>query len=237
MCPPPELFLAWALCRTSLWLYAEWPHRVRVLKLIDVGSHIEIEKLHLAKEEQFPACEKERLKALTPEQPEKLPGCNMIVEWTVSFKGTVEPGKACIAFRKGRKPISIVNLRLIKTNLSASTEGATQKPMSIFWGSYAWPFVRWGSFADDGHQGQGQMSGPKEELEILSFRIGFLLPRPPSPSLIACCWADSIDERVAALNPSLPTAIRIEVTAETQGLPEGKFRAMRLKTVCRGVPR
>jgi hypothetical protein len=44
-----------------------------------------------------------RLQTLKIEDLEKLPGCNMIVEWTGnSFKGYVEPGKACMVFRKGK---------------------------------------------------------------------------------------------------------------------------------------
>jgi len=70
----------------------------------------------------------------------------MIVEWTgQSFKGTVEPGKACIVFRKGRKPISIVNLRL--TKFISLDRGRDPETNEHIWGSYAGPFhfVRWGS--------------------------------------------------------------------------------------------
>jgi len=125
VCMPPPRTPFWRelLCRTSLWLYAKWS-RVRVWSWL-TWAHIEIENYTVKQEEQFYGAARatERLKALTTERLEKLPGCNMIVEWTGhSFKGSVEPGRACIVFRKGTKPILIANLRLTKTNLSASTE-------------------------------------------------------------------------------------------------------------------
>ena len=81
------------------------PYRLRVLKLINAGSHIEIENYTVKDEKPFYGASRnlERLQALKVDQLEKLPGCNMVVEWTGhSFKGHVEPGKACIVVRKGQ---------------------------------------------------------------------------------------------------------------------------------------
>ncbi|MEO1185974.1 MAG: chromophore lyase CpcT/CpeT, partial [Cyanobacteria bacterium J06636_27] len=81
------------------------PYRVAVNKLVDAGDHIEIENYRVKDAEKFYGASRnlERLQALQPSSLEKLPGCNMIVEWTGhSFKGVIQPGKSCIVFRKGQ---------------------------------------------------------------------------------------------------------------------------------------
>jgi hypothetical protein len=110
------------------------PYRVRVLKLVEAGDRIEIENYTVKQEDQFYGAsrDRDRLKALTSGHLEKLLGCNMIVEWTGhSFIGAVEPGKACMVVRKGKRLILTANLKLTKINLAASTGDVTQKLMSI----------------------------------------------------------------------------------------------------------
>ena len=130
------------------------PYRVRVLKLVDVGSHIEIENYTVKQEEQFYGAARatERLKALTTERLEKLPGCNMIVEWTGhSFKGSVEPGRACIVFRKGTKTYLDSEFEIDQDKFTSLDRGRDPETNEHIWGSYAGPFhfVRRGSFADE----------------------------------------------------------------------------------------
>ncbi|HEY9301701.1 MAG TPA: chromophore lyase CpcT/CpeT, partial [Phormidium sp.] len=82
------------------------PYRLRVLKLVEQSGHIEIENYTVKPEEQFYGASRDvkRLENLKIDNLEKLPGCNMIVEWTgSSFKGRVEPGKGCIVVRKGHR--------------------------------------------------------------------------------------------------------------------------------------
>ena len=130
------------------------PYRVRVLRLVEAGSHIEIENYTVKEEELFYGAsrQRERLQALTPTQLEKLPGCNMIVEWTGhSFKGSVEPGKACMVFRNGRKTYLDSDFEIDQDKFISRDRGRDPETDEHIWGSVAGPFyfVRWSSFADE----------------------------------------------------------------------------------------
>jgi hypothetical protein len=138
------------------------PYRVRVLKLVEAGDasgeggaqRIEIENYTVKQEQQFYGAsrEKDRLKALTPDHLEKLPGCNMIVEWTGnSFKGSVEAGKACMVFRQGRKTYLDSEFEIDQDKFISLDRGRDPQTDEHIWGSFAGPFhfVRWGSFADE----------------------------------------------------------------------------------------
>jgi hypothetical protein len=134
------------------------PYRVRVLKLVDVGDasaqRIEIENYFVKQEEQLYGAsrEPERLKTLTADRLQKLPGCNMIVEWTGhSFKGKVEPGKACMVFRKGKNTYLDSEFEIDQDKFISLDRGRDPETNEHVWGSIAGPFhfVRWGSFADE----------------------------------------------------------------------------------------
>ena len=78
------------------------PYRARAMKLVPMDDHILIENYTLKQPEAFygAARDLEKLSKLTADQLEKMGGCNMIVTWTGrSFKGQVEPGKACMVER------------------------------------------------------------------------------------------------------------------------------------------
>lgn len=130
------------------------PYRVRVLKLVQAGDHIEIENYSIKEEKQFhgAARDLQRLKTLTADNLEKLPGCNMIVEWTGhSFKGKVEPGKGCIVFRKGQKTYLDSEFEIDADKFLSLDRGRDPETDEHIWGSVAGPFyfVRWGSFASE----------------------------------------------------------------------------------------
>ncbi len=138
------------------------PYRVRVLKLVDAGDAagsgsaqcIEIENYFVKQEEQLYGAsrEPERLKTLTADRLQKLPGCNMIVEWTGhSFKGKVEPGKACMVFRKGKNTYLDSEFEIDQDKFISLDRGRDPETNEHVWGSIAGPFhfVRWGSFADE----------------------------------------------------------------------------------------
>lgn len=130
------------------------PYRVRVLKLVNVGDRIEIENYGIKDEQQFYGAARnlQRLKTLTADHLEKLPGCNMIVEWTGhSFKGQVEPGKGCIVFRKGQKTYLDSEFEIDSEKFISLDRGRDLDTDEHIWGSVAGPFyfVRWGSFADE----------------------------------------------------------------------------------------
>ncbi|KYC42119.1 chorismate-binding protein [Scytonema hofmannii PCC 7110] len=130
------------------------PYRLRVLKLIQVGDHIEIENYTVKEEKNFYGASRnlERLKTLTADDLEKLPGCNMIVEWTGnSFQGKVEPGKNCIVYRKGQKTYLDSDFEIDEHQFISRDRGRDPETDEHIWGSVAGPFyfVRWASFADE----------------------------------------------------------------------------------------
>ncbi|TVP63836.1 MAG: chorismate-binding protein [Nodularia sp. (in: Bacteria)] len=130
------------------------PYRLRVLKLVNAGDRIEIENYTVKQEENFYGASRdlERLKSLTSDRLEKLPGCNMIVEWAGnSFKGKVEPGKACIVFRKGQNTYLDSEFEISEERFISLDRGRDLETNERIWGSVAGPlyFVRRNSFADE----------------------------------------------------------------------------------------
>ncbi|MBD2501787.1 chromophore lyase CpcT/CpeT [Anabaena azotica] len=130
------------------------PYRLRVLKLMTVGDRIHIENYTVKQEENFYGASRDLnlLKTLTSDSLEKLPGCNMIVEWTGnSFKGKVEPGKGCIVFRKGQKTYLDSEFEINEEKFISLDRGRDLDTDEHIWGSVAGPFyfVRWQSFADE----------------------------------------------------------------------------------------
>jgi hypothetical protein len=130
------------------------PYRLRVLKLIDGGDHIAIENYMVQDEKAFYGASRtlDRLQALKPDQLEKLPGCNMIVEWTGhSFKGKVEPGKACRVTRKGQATYLDSEFEIDDKLFISLDRGRDPETDEHIWGSVAGPFefVRRTSYADE----------------------------------------------------------------------------------------
>lgn len=130
------------------------PYRVRVLKLIQAGDHIEIENYTVKDENKLYGASRNlaRLQTLTADQLEKLPGCNMILEWTGhSFKGEVEPGKACMVVRKGKETYLDSTFEIDQDKFISLDRGRDPETDEHVWGSVAGPFhfVRWASFADE----------------------------------------------------------------------------------------
>ena len=130
------------------------PYRVRVLKLVNQNSQIVIENYTVKEEQKFYGAsrDRDRLSTLKAEDLEKLPGCNMIVEWTgSSFKGKVEPGKACIVVRKGHTTYLDSEFEIDDEKFISLDRGRDPQTDEHLWGSVAGPFyfVRWASFADE----------------------------------------------------------------------------------------
>ncbi|MFQ3616535.1 MAG: chromophore lyase CpcT/CpeT [Cyanobacteriota bacterium] len=130
------------------------PYRLRVLKLVDAGDHIEIENYTVKDETEFYGASRDlsRLSKLTGDRLEKLPGCNMIVEWTGhSFRGKVEPGKACMVTRRGKETYLDSEFEIDDQIFISLDRGRDPETDEHIWGSVAGPFhfVRWASFADE----------------------------------------------------------------------------------------
>jgi CpeT/CpcT family (DUF1001) len=130
------------------------PYRVRVLKFVEVDSHIEIENYKIKQEEQFYGASRdlERLQKLQAEQLEKMPGCTFICEWTGNrFKARVEPGKGCIVVRKDKTTYLDSEFEVDENGLISLDRGRDVETDEHVWGSIAGPFefVRKASFAHE----------------------------------------------------------------------------------------
>ncbi len=130
------------------------PYRMRILKLVVVGDRIVIENYTVKNEEAYYGSSRDipRLQSLTADQIEKMSGCNMLVEWTgTSFKGVVEPGKACMVFRKGQETYLDNEFEITDTTFMSMDRGRDPKTDEVVWGSVAGPFqfAQWASFADE----------------------------------------------------------------------------------------
>jgi hypothetical protein len=130
------------------------PYRMRILKLVVVGDRIVIENYTVKEEETYYGSSRDisRLQALTSHQTEKMSGCDMLVEWTgTSFKGVVEPGKACMVFRKGQQTYLDNEFEITNETFTSMDCGRDPETDEVVWGSVAGPFqfARWASFADE----------------------------------------------------------------------------------------
>jgi hypothetical protein len=156
MRPLPESLLS----GTSLFLEQAYdfmlntPYRLRVLKFNVVDDRIELENYKVKEEEKFYGASRdlEKLKLLNPENLEKLPGCDMTVEWTgKSFRGEIKPGKACIVERKGKKTYLDNSFEIDAEKLISFDRGLDPETDELVWGSIAgaFHFERKTSFADE----------------------------------------------------------------------------------------
>jgi hypothetical protein len=130
------------------------PYRMRVLKLVAAENRIVIENYTVKNEEIYYGASRnlERLKALTADQLEITTGCDNFVEWTgKSFQGRVEPGKACLVFRKGQQTYLDNEFEITESTFTTVDRGRDPETDEIVWGAIAGPFqfVRWASFADE----------------------------------------------------------------------------------------
>jgi len=152
---PVELLSGISLFVEQAYDYAlNDPYRLRVLKLVDAGDHIEIENYMVKDETEFYGASRDltRLSKLTGDRLEKLPGCNMIVEWTGhSFRGKVEPGKACMVTRRGKETYLDSEFEIDDQIFISLDRGRDPETDEHIWGSVAGPFhfVRWASFANE----------------------------------------------------------------------------------------
>jgi CpeT/CpcT family (DUF1001) len=130
------------------------PYRLRVLKLVIVNDHIEIENYLVTEEAEFygGSRQPEKLARLTADRLTQLAGCSHIAEWTgSSFSGYVQPGKACIVNRKGQDTYLASTFEIDAEQFSSADRGCDPITDEQVWGSVAGPFqfVRVASFADE----------------------------------------------------------------------------------------
>lgn len=130
------------------------PYRMRVMKLIPSDDHIIIEHYTVKEEEKYYGASRqpERLLSLTIDELNKMPGCNMVVEWTgSSFKGRVEPGKGCVVVRNGQQTYLDNEFEIDAEKFFSLDRGRDCVTNEHAWGSIAGPFhfVRRCTFEDE----------------------------------------------------------------------------------------
>ncbi len=130
------------------------PYRMRVMKLTPTEEHIVIKHYTLKEEKLFYGAsrDRDRLNKLSIEDLKDMPGCNMIVQWTGnSFKGRVEPGKACVVVRNEKTTYLDNEFEIDAENFFSLDRGRDIETDERVWGSVAGPFhfVRRQSFANE----------------------------------------------------------------------------------------
>jgi hypothetical protein len=157
---PPELLSGISFYVEQAYDYLlNQPYRTRVLKLTQVedktnGDRLEIENYRIRDPQEYfgGGRDPQRLQTLSADRLEKLPMCNMVVEWTGnSFKGEVEPGKGCIVVRKGQSTYLDSSFEIDADKFISLDRGRDPNTDEHRWGSLAGPFhfVRWASFANE----------------------------------------------------------------------------------------
>lgn len=130
------------------------PYRVRVLKLLPMENHIEIENYVIENEQEFYGASREpqRLTALTQERLKKMERCSFITHRVGNgFKGEVEGGKGCMVERKGKMTYLASEFEIDEHRFISHDRGHDPETDEQVWGALAGPFefVRWASFADE----------------------------------------------------------------------------------------
>jgi hypothetical protein len=119
------------------------PYRARVLRLIVVDGHIEIENYRITDEERFYGASRnlEQLQTLTAADVERMPGCNFVVAWTGQyFQGQVEAGKACHVLRKGKSSYLDSQFEIDLQRFTSWDRGRDPDTDEHLWGALAGPF-------------------------------------------------------------------------------------------------
>jgi hypothetical protein len=93
-----------------------------------------------------------RLAQFTSSHFQRTPGCNLIVQWTGrSFKGSVEPGKACMVERNGKLTYLDSEFEIDADQFISWDRGRDPETHEHLWGALAGPFQfkRRASFAHE----------------------------------------------------------------------------------------
>lgn len=130
------------------------PYRTRVIKLLTMADHIQIENYNITNPERFYGATRDlpRMHSLTAADVVKMDGCNMIVDWSGhSFKGYVEPGKKCMVYRKDRHTYLDSTFELTANHFTSLDRGRDPETDEMVWGSVAgaFEFTPIASYADE----------------------------------------------------------------------------------------
>ena len=121
----------------------KFPYRARAMKFLAATDHIIIENYTLKEPEPFYGAsrDQETLRRLTASHLQKMEGCSMVVRWTGhSFKGQVEPGKACMVNRNGQTTYLDSEFEIDANQFTSWDRGRDPATDEHIWGSLAGPF-------------------------------------------------------------------------------------------------
>jgi len=121
----------------------KFPYRARAMKFVPAGDHIVIENYTLTDPEAFYGASRDlaRLGQIQASHLQKMAGCNMVVQWTGhSFRGQVEPGKACMVVRKGQTTYLDSEFEVDAQRFTSWDRGRNPDTDEQVWGSVAGPF-------------------------------------------------------------------------------------------------
>lgn len=119
------------------------PYRARAMRLLPQDGYILIENYIIKDEASFYGASRDRnrLAELTSDRLEKMDGCNMVVHWTgQGFKGSVEPGKACMVVRQGKTTYLDSEFEIDAQQFISWDRGRDPETDEHVWGALAGPF-------------------------------------------------------------------------------------------------
>ena len=139
----------------GIWLYSEQaydyelnrPYRTAILQILSTNQPeftIAIENYKIKDAAAYYGASRspERLRSLTLDAIDKLPGCKMQVQLTPhnSFKGTVESGNGCLVTRNGRETYLASEFEISEHHFSSLDRGYDPITHERVWGSIAGAF-------------------------------------------------------------------------------------------------
>ena len=127
----------------AYYFQLDQPYRARVLHFTPKDDHILLENYKLKAQENFygAARDSSKLATLTPNDVERMDGCDMTVEWTGnSFRGEVVPGKNCIVVRNGKTTYLDNKFIVTADHMTSYDRGCDPETDEHVWGSVAGPF-------------------------------------------------------------------------------------------------
>lgn len=135
-------------------VFLDDPYRMRVYQLLLREQDLYIKNYNLKEPDRWRgACrEAQRLQNMGQDDLIELAGCSLILHREgASFKGQVEPGKACKVFRKGQDSYLMSEVEIRDGAFFSLDRGYDPVTDEQLWGSFAGPFefAKWTDFGGE----------------------------------------------------------------------------------------
>ncbi len=118
------------------------PYRQRVVRLLETDGIMQIKTYALKAPESYMGAGRDlaKLKAITSDQVEEMPGCLSSIEWTGShFKGQ-SLDQSCIVVRKNQTTYHYNEFELTENHFKSLDQGKDPDTHQVVWGSLSGPF-------------------------------------------------------------------------------------------------